>query len=346
MKLRHLLYFVIPMSMVMSACQSDDETNDDTPPEGALPSVEFTPNNLPEGPYSEDAIRIIANNEYDSPFYSIELTPDGHYVLMQYEPHYMYSNGATSLSVKANNDGSFMMRKKRNTETARTRYTTDDNGTIYLGYGMEYGKFTKLDDTRYLLSNGVEVDLQNISDPEKSISYKNVDGTVSKIYVNVSQPAIMDDATKSLCHTWELNSYEIWAYLNKRYIVHGKQTVNEDGQVETYFKTIYDDLTREDFFDEDYETCYQVVFTAENTYLCFYLDGTAEISKWDWIDKAQGTLHYEDWDRNVDYDENWDGYVTVRFAGSQMRIYEDYTDYEDNNTMRLVGVTTLTVNDN
>lgn len=111
MKLRHLLYFVIPMSMVMSACQSDDEINDDTPPEGALPSVEFTPNNLPEGPYAEDAIRIIANNEYNSPFYSIELTPDGHYVLMEYEPHYMYSNGATSVSVKAKNDGSFMMRK-------------------------------------------------------------------------------------------------------------------------------------------------------------------------------------------------------------------------------------------
>ena len=341
MKFKYLLYLFTSLSMVMSACETDDEiSGNDTPPEGALPSAEFIPNNLPDEPYAGDAIRIVAENDDSAPFYSLELMPDGYYMLALSRP---YNSYAASVSVTVKADGSFLIRKNSKTGTARARSTTDENGTIGLGNGAEYGKFTKLGNKKYRLSNDVEVDLQDMSGPDKRISYKNYDGTVSNVYVNVSNP-VLDDATKSLCRTWDFNSLEMWAYWNGKYIAHGKQTV-KNGVGETYFKAIGGDLldiTREDFLDEDYELCYKVVFTSAGTYICFYLDGTSDVALWNWTNEAQGTLHYEDSMTNDNYDDEWGGYVTVRFAGNQMRIYEDYTDTEEGMTMRMVGVNTLT----
>ena len=47
MKFRHLFYLLASLSMVLSACESDDETSgNNEPPEVALPSAEFRPNSL------------------------------------------------------------------------------------------------------------------------------------------------------------------------------------------------------------------------------------------------------------------------------------------------------------
>ncbi len=85
MKIRHLFYLLASLSMVMSACETDNEiSGNDTPPEDAIPSAEFHPNNLAAGTYTEDAIRIVSEDEYNDPFSSIELTPDGYYLFTSY----------------------------------------------------------------------------------------------------------------------------------------------------------------------------------------------------------------------------------------------------------------------
>ena len=56
MKFRHLFYLLASLSMVLSACESDDETSgNNEPPEVVLPSAEFRPNSL-TGAYAEDEI--------------------------------------------------------------------------------------------------------------------------------------------------------------------------------------------------------------------------------------------------------------------------------------------------
>lgn len=93
--------------------------------------------------------------------------------------------------------------------------------------------------------------------------------------------------------------------------------------------------------DDDDELCYKVVFTSAGTYICFYLDGTSEVSLWKWTDEKKGTFHYEDL-LDDDYDEDYGGDVTVRFAGKQMRVYETVTDTAEGMEVKVVSVSTLT----
>lgn len=322
----------------MSSCSSDDENSgNNSLPEGALPSAEFTTNNLPDEPYAEDAVKI-TTNENDAPFYSLELMADGHYLLCTTRPS---DNNINKISVKKESDGSFNIHKS--SKAMRTRSVTNDNGTTDLGYGMVYGTFTHLGGKIYRLSDGCEVDLSELTGADKKITYKNSDGTVSNVYVNVSNP-VSDDAARSLCRAWNLNSLEVWCYLNSAYIVHGKQTLLSNGKVERYFKAAKSkllDIEEDDFLDPDDELCYKVVFSQNGTYLCFYLDGTSDVYNWEWTDKSQGTIRTWD-DVYYSWEEMDELFSTVRFAGKQMRIYSDVTDSEDGNTSRLVEVVTLT----
>lgn len=145
MKLHYLFCVMLPLSMMFSACDSDEPPNgkdgNDTVTEGPAPSAEFTLNDLPDEPYAEDAIRIVAANENESPFYSLELMPDGTYLLCTARP---YASYAPSVSVKAEADGSISMFKPRKSKAVRTRSAANENETLDMGYGTEYGKFTKL----------------------------------------------------------------------------------------------------------------------------------------------------------------------------------------------------------
>lgn len=343
MKYKSFITF-IAASLITSACTNPEEiiSGNDTPPKGALPSAEFTLNSLPDGPYAEDAIRIEATSE-DAPFYSIELIPDGHYLLSTHRPNY---SQAATVGVTTNAKGGFTITKKHKDCSARTRSVEDNNGTTYLPNGDYYGEFIKIGDKKYRLSNGVEIDLMGVTDSDKKVTFKNADGSVSNVYVNVSE-SVSDDATESLCHTWNCDSFELWAYMNGLYIAHGKQTL-KNGMVETYFKSIESDFFEEedlkyDLLGEDSDYCHTVIFTSKGTYICLYMDGEAEVARWQWVDDDKGIFHYEDYEYNECYDDEWDGYVTTRFAGNQMRIYEDYTDSEDGVDSRIVAVNTFTV---
>lgn len=348
MKLQKFLYVMLPLCMMFTACDSDDSSNDgNTATEGPTPSTKFTTNNLPAEPYAEDAIRIVAANEADAPFYSLELMPDGNYLLCASNPSASY---APAVNVKAEANGSFSVFKPRKSKAVRTRSTTNENGTMYLGDGMEYGKFTKLGNKKYRLSSGIEVDLQNATGSNGSITYINRDGSASIVYVDASQSK-SDDATRSLCRTWNMNSFEIWGYINDKYVAHGKQSLI-NGKVVSEFNAIAGDrvtigdetiiISREDYVDDGSELCYKMVVTSFGTYICFFMDGESEVRSWSWKDKSQGTVYYNDYDEDEDYDGYWDYYFTVRFSGKQMRLYEDYTYPESSFTGRIVYVATLT----
>lgn len=327
----------VAVTLMMSACTDSDETpnGNNTPPAGALPSAEFTPNNLNDEPYAEDAIRIEATDE-NAPFYAIELMSDGHYLLSTYRPYNPY---AASVRVMAKADGSFTIRKKRKDRATRAGSIEDNNGTITLTNGDCYGEFTKLGNKKYRLSNGVEIDLMDATGADKKVAYRGLDGRISTVYVSTIEP-ITETGTKSLCRTWNFNSFELWAYWDGLYIVHGKQVL-ENGIVNSEFNVIGEgDYAKEDFMDEDNEFCYKVIFTSVGTYLHFYMDESVEVSRWAWKEEAQGTLYYNHSETDDFYEG--DGYVTVRFAGNQMRIYEDYSDFEEGEDMRIVAVNTLT----
>lgn len=141
-----------------------------------------------------------------------------------------------------------------------------------------------------------------------------------------------------------MNSFETWHYFNGAYIAHGKQWI-ENGVVShnVEFSSAAGkwDYDKDDVLDEDSEFCYRVIFSTNNTYICFYMNHTAEVAKWDWTDATSGTLHF--WDPYDPDNSDWEGYTTVRFKGKQMRVYEDYSGSEDGFSFRMICVNTLTV---
>lgn len=317
MKLKYLYNIAIAASLLtMSACStSDDDNGNANIPTGALPSAEFTLNDLPDEPYAEDAIRI-ETQDSEAPFYALELMSDGHYLLSTTRSKYT---------------------------SRRAKCTRADDGTLSLSDGEYYGEYSKVGEKKYKLSNGDEIDLMNVTGSEKTMTYTRGDGGTSVVYVDVSEP-ISDDATRSLCRTWDYNIYELWGYWNSIYIYHVKQVII-DGQVKTSFNTIVDDLY--DFDDEDVpfyedETLpYKVVFTSSGTYLCFYIDGDVYESIWKWADESKGILYYN---HSINDDDEYlgDGDVSIRFAGNQMRIYEDYNYSNNGYKFRYVIVNTMT----
>lgn len=191
MKFRHLFYLLASLSMVLSACESDDETSgNNEPPEVALPSAEFRPNSL-TGAYTEDAIRIEAEDRYNAPFSSIELMQDGYYLFTSYNMYNGYTSSACAAAGIGDNPDI-----NNGHKVIYTRSTTDENGTISFN-DSQYGKFTKLGDKKYRLSNGIEIDLQDAA----KVRLKYPDGTVRTVYASVIPP-MQGDATRSLCRTW------------------------------------------------------------------------------------------------------------------------------------------------
>ena len=153
MKIRHLFYLLASLSMVMSACETDNEiSGNDTPPEGYYLFTSY--------------------NMYNSYTPSSNIAPQ---------------TGENTL--KANSH-----------KGIRTRSTMDENGTISFNYS-QYGKFTKIGDKQYRLSNGIEIDLRDAAGSNRQVRYKHHDGTVTVVYVSVITP-IQGDATASLCRTW------------------------------------------------------------------------------------------------------------------------------------------------
>ena len=336
---RNFLYacLIALASVGFTACESDEngEYGDEKIPEGALPTTEFTPGNFEDEPYAEDAIKVEVQStlEGNPEFSSIELFGDGHYLMSGAR-----SNHAPQKTVKAKReaDGSVSVFKKRGTKRMATR--ANEDGTIIFDNGSyTYGTYTREQKGVYRFNNGALLDLRKLQEGSSEVVYTNSDGSKSTVYVsyNVDEKPL---EMRSICRSWRMNSFETWHYFNGAYIAHGKQWI-ENGVVShnVEFSSAAGkwDYDKDDVLDEDYEFCKRIIFSS-STYLCFYVDGTAEVSGWDWRDRSNGTLYYYDL-----FDQD-NGYVTVRFKGSQMRVYEDYSDSEDGMSFRMICVNTLT----
>ena len=342
---RNFLYacLIALASVGFTACESDEngEYGDEKIPEGALPTTEFTLGNLDDEQYAEDAIKIVAKGtaEGHSEFSSIELFGDGHYLMGGTNK---YKAPQKNVKMEREADGSVSIFKKCGTKRMATRATK--NGTIIFDNGSyTYGTYTREQKGVYRFNNGALLDLRKLQEGSSEVVYTNSDGSKSTVYVsyNVDEKPL---EMRSICRSWRMNSFETWHYFNGAYIAHGKQWI-ENGVVShnVEFSSAAGkwDYDKDDVLDEDSEFCYRVIFSTNNTYICFYVDGTAEVSGWDWRDRSNGTLYYYDlFEQNNT--EKWDGYVTVRFKGSQMRVYEDYTDSEGVMSSRMICVSTLT----
>lgn len=341
---RNFLYacLIALASVGFTACESDEngEYGDEKIPEGALPTTEFTLGNFEDEPYAEDAIKVEVQStvEGNPEFSSIELFGDGHYLMSGAR-----SNHAPQKTVKAKReaDGSVSVFKKRGTKRMATR--ANEDGTIIFDNGSySYGTYTREQKGVYRFNNGALLDLRKLQEGSSEVVYTNSDGSKSTVYVsyNVDEKPL---EMRSICRSWRMNSFETWHYFNGAYIAHGKQWI-ENGVVShnVEFSSAAGkwDYDKDDVLDEDSEFCKRIIFSS-STYLCFYVDGTAEVSGWDWRDRSNGTLNYYDL-FDQDNTEKWDGYVTVRFKGSQMRVYEDYSDSKDGMSFRMICVNTLT----
>lgn len=341
---RNFLYacLIALASVGFTACESDEngEYGEEKIPEGALPTTEFTPGNFEDEPYAEDAIKVEVQStlEGNPEFSSIELFGDGHYLMSG--ANYNHAQQKT-VKAKREADGSVSIVKKHGAKRMATRATED--GTIDFGNGAyTYGTYTREQKGVYRFNNGALLDLRKLQEGSSEVVYTNSDGSKSTVYVsyNVDEKPL---EMRSICRSWRMNSFETWHYFNGAYIAHGKQWI-ENGVVShnVEFSSAAGkwDYDKDDVLDEDSEFCKRVIFSS-STYLCFYVDGTAEVSGWDWRDRSNGTLYYYDL-FDQDNTEKWDGYVTVRFKGSQMRVYEDYSDSEDGMSFRMICVNTLT----
>lgn len=253
------------------------------------------------------------------------------------------NNHAPQKTVKAKReaDGSVSVFKKRGTKRMATR--ANEDGTIIFDNGSyTYGTYTREQKGVYRFNNGALLDLRKLQEGSSEVVYTNSDGSKSTVYVNYNvdeKPLEM----RSICRSWRMNSFETWHYINGAYMAHGKQWITNgvvSHNVEFSSAAGKWDYDKDDVLDEDYEFCKRVIFSS-STYLCFYVDGTAEVSGWDWRDRSNGTLYYYDL-FDQDNTDKWDGYVTVRFKGSQMRVYEDYSESEGGMKFRMINVSTLT----
>lgn len=341
---RNFLYacLIALASVGFTACESDEngEYGEEKIPEGALPTTEFTLGNFEDEPYAEDAIKVEVQStlEGNPEFSSIELFGDGHYLMSG--ANY---NHAPQKNVKAKReaDGSVSIFKKRGTKRMATR--ANEDGTIIFDNGSyTYGTYTREQKGVYRFNNGALLDLRKLQEGSSTVVYTNSDGSKSTVYVNYNvdeKPLEM----RSICRSWRMNSFETWHYFNGAYMAHGKQWITNgvvSHNVEFSSAAGKWDYDKDDVLDEDYEFCKRVIFSS-STYLCFYVDGTAEVSGWDWRDRSNGTLYYYDL-FDQDNTDKWDGYVTVRFKGSQMRVYEDYSESESGMKFRMINVSTLT----
>lgn len=210
-----------------------------------------------------------------------------------------------------------------------TRSTTDENGTISFN-DSQYGKFTKLGDKKYRLSNGIEIDLQDAA----KVRLKYPDGTVRTVYASVIPP-MQGDATRSLCRTWDYISHDVWCYWNGKYIALGQKKLENGQIVDSHFKVIGDMFEEEEIFDD---VAYRDVFTPTGIFIRFFVSEDVEINTWRWDNEQQGIICEYEPGKDDESSEYW----TVRFSGNEMRFYHDVRYSEDGENVRTVAVQTLT----
>ena len=343
---RNFLYscLIALASIGFVACDSNDDEKEAKVPSGATPTQEFTFGDCEDEAHAEDAMKLNVES-WDGyttqDFTSIEFFGDGHYLITTPLAHLAPER---TVSVAREADGSTAIFKKHATKHLKTR-ATDNNGTMDIDNGKyQYGTYTRVNAHTYRLSDNSVIEfLDDVKEGNGQVTYTSRDGTQSNVHVNFATQDKSATPNRSLCRSWNCDSFEMWAYMNGAYMAHGKQWM-ENGRV-------YQEVTlspegkqwgieEDDFFDPDTEYCYRTIFSPSGTYVCFYMDGDVEVACWEWSNQNDGIMHY--WDPYDHEAEDDSGDVTVRFKGKQMRIYEDYSETEEIMTIHTIVVNTLT----
>lgn len=344
---RNFLYscLIALASLGFVACDSDNDELEAKVPSGATPTQEFTFGDCEDEAHAEDAMKLNVESwdGYTTPdFTSIEFFGDGHYLITTPLAHLAPER---TVSVTREADGSTAIFKKHATKHLTTR-ATDNNGTMDIDNGKyQYGTYTRVNAHTYRLSDNSVIEfLNDMEEGKGEVTYTSSDGTRSNVYVSFATQDKSATPNRSLCRSWNCDSFEMWAYMNGAYMAHGKQWM-ENGRVHHNTKLSPSakkwGIEEDDFFDPDTEYCYRMIFSPSGTYVCFYMDGDVEVACWEWSNQNDGIMHY--WDPyDHEAEDDWSGDVTVRFKGKQMRIYEDYSETEEIMTIHTIVVNTLT----
>lgn len=344
---RNFLYscLIALASIGFVACDSNDDEKEAKVPSGATPTQEFTFGDCEDEAHAEDAMKLNVES-WDGyttqDFTSIEFFGDGHYLITTPLAHLAPER---TVSVAREADGSTAIFKKHATKHLKTR-ATDNNGTMDIDNGKyQYGTYTRVNAHTYRLSDNSVIEfLDDVKEGNGQVTYTSRDGTQSNVHVNFATQDKSATPNRSLCRSWRMDSFEMWAYMNGAYMAHGKQWM-ENGRVHHNYKHSPSakkwGIEEDDFFDSDTEYCYRMIFSPSGTYVCFYMDGDVEVACWEWRDQSNGIMHY--WDPyDHEAEDDWSGDVTVRFKGKQMRIYEDYSETGEIMTIHTIVVNTLT----
>lgn len=344
---RNFLYscLIALASIDFVACDSNDDEKEAKVPSGATPTQEFTFGDCEDEAHAEDAMKLNVES-WDGyttqDFTSIEFFGDGHYLITTPLAHLAPER---TVSVAREADGSTAIFKKHATKHLKTR-ATDNNGTMDIDNGKyQYGTYTRVNAHTYRLSDNSVIEfLDDVKEGNGQVTYTSRDGTQSNVHVNFATQDKSATPNRSLCRSWNCDSFEMWAYMNGAYMAHGKQWM-ENGRVHHNTKLSPSakkwGIEEDDFFDPDTEYCYRMIFSPSGTYVCFYMDGDVEVACWEWSNQNDGIMHY--WDPyDHEAEDDWSGDVTVRFKGKQMRIYEDYSETEEIMTIHTIVVNTLT----
>lgn len=344
---RNFLYscLIALASIGFVACDSNDDEKEAKVPSGATPTQEFTFGDCEDEAHAEDAMKLNVES-WDGyttqDFTSIEFFGDGHYLITTSLAHLAPER---TVSVAREADGSTAIFKKHATKHLKTR-ATDNNGTMDIDNGKyQYGTYTRVNAHTYRLSDNSVIEfLDDVKEGNGQVTYTSRDGTQSNVHVNFATQDKSATPNRSLCRSWNCDSFEMWAYMNGAYMAHGKQWM-ENGRVHHNTKLSPSakkwGIEEDDFFDPDTEYCYRMIFSPSGTYVCFYMDGDVEVACWEWSNQNDGIMHY--WDPyDHEAEDDWSGDVTVRFKGKQMRIYEDYSETEEIMTIHTIVVNTLT----
>lgn len=344
---RNFLYscLIALASIGFVACDSNDDEKEAKVPSGATPTQEFTFGDCEDEAHAEDAMKLNVESwdGYTTPdFTSIEFFGDGHYLITTPLAHLAPER---TVSVTREADGSTAIFKKHATKHLKTR-ATDNNGTMDIDNGKyQYGTYTRVNAHTYRLSDNSVIEfLNDMEEGKGEVTYTSSDGTRSNVYVSFATQDKSATPNRSLCRSWNCDSFEMWAYMNGAYMAHGKQWM-ENGRVHHNTKLSPSakkwGIEEDEFFDPDTEYCYRMIFSPSGTYVCFYMDGDVEVACWEWSNQNDGIMHY--WDPyDHEAEDDWSGDVTVRFKGKQMRIYEDYSETEEIMTIHTIVVNTLT----
>lgn len=289
-------------SIVFTSCDDSDKDEELTI-RGLLPSEEFNIPNIQKENHDADIAKFnitTTGAEYES----IELLGDGTYIIAK--------AGASEEKAKAfanDEDGE----ETTPSMIQKVSRKANDDSDLYI-----IGSYETVNTGKdYLLKNFGELEIEGESDVKVLTITNSITGRTSIVNATAMNLNNVSDATKALCRTWNYDYMDTWGYLSSKLLGHLKYIGGSNPRFEGESDFLDDyDIAGLDDYDE---MARQVVFTRFHTYFVTYNDGSTEVSTWQWSNESQGILYY-----NWQYNGDDNGYVTVRFSGKQMRIYENY----------------------